>query len=290
MNRSLFAKSMFVFIVLPFAYATAQSSFAEELNAGDRAYKELKFEEAIRHFQNATALEPQSEAAHSYLGSAFAAEYIPGVETPENIELAENAIVEYKKVFELNSKSGQSLKGIASLYLQMKKFQDAKSLYRRAVQLVPDDPENYYSIGVICWTQAFTPRIRLRDKLALKPDEPLPIDYTGCWQLKESNAKVVEEGMTALAKAIDLRPDYDDAMVYMNLLYREQGEIQCADPGARAADLQAADHWSDLALNSRQKASSSAALRLILPEINSNGSLVEVLENRFRLILRDDCR
>jgi tetratricopeptide (TPR) repeat protein len=228
MNRFSLAKPVLGCVVVLSAYANAQSSFREELDAGVRAYKELKYDEAIHHFQNATALEPEDAAAHSNLARALTAEYIPGVEEPENVRLAKTAIIEYKKVLELNPKSEDSLKGAAYLYLQMKKFQNAKSFYQRAAKLVPEDPENYYSIGVINWTQAFTPRMKLRDRLGLRPEEPLPIHYTGCWELKESNAPIVEEGIAALAKAIDLRPDYDDAMAYMNLLIESERKFNVA--------------------------------------------------------------
>ena len=42
-------------------------------------------------------------------------------------------------------------------------------------------------------------------------------------------------------KAIELKPDYDDAMAYMNLMYRERADIQCGDPKANASDLKSAD-------------------------------------------------
>jgi hypothetical protein len=58
--------------------------------------------------------------------------------------------------------------------------------------------------------------------------------------------------MEMLAKALELRPDYDDAMAYMNLLYRERAEIQCGDPPSRAADLKAADHWVDLTMSTKK--------------------------------------
>ncbi len=48
-----------------------------------------------------------------------------------------------------------------------------------------------------------------------------------------------------LKKALQLRPDYDDAMAYLNLMYREKGDLECDDPAARAADLKTADEWVD---------------------------------------------
>ena len=40
-----------------------------------------------------------------------------------------------------------------------------------------------------------------------------------------------------LQKALQIRPDYDDAMAYLNLLYRERADYECDNPAARAADI-----------------------------------------------------
>jgi tetratricopeptide (TPR) repeat protein len=231
----------------------AQASFKEELDLGVLTYKEAKYEEASRHFQNATAIQPQNEIAHLYLATAYAQQYIPGVDLPENAHLGEMAVSEYQKVLEINSKSQNSLKGLAYLSLQMKKFDDAKAFYRRTIDEDPNDPETYYSIGVIDWTVAYTPRMKLREKLALKPDEPMPIDAPGCWELRDSNLDVINEGVNMMAKALELRHDYEDAMAYMNLLYRERAEIQCNDAESHASDLAKADHWVDLTMETKNR-------------------------------------
>ena len=51
--------------------------------------------------------------------------------------------------------------------------------------------------------------------------------------MKTKNTPMVEEGMQMLNKAIELRPDYDDAMAYLNLMWREKADIECGDPAAR---------------------------------------------------------
>src|SRR6266436_5718274 len=66
-----------------------------------------------------------------------------------------------------------------------------------------------------------------------------------CEMLRDKNSAVIQDGITMLQKALDLRPDYDDAMAYLNLLYREKGDLECDDPAARAADLKTADEWVD---------------------------------------------
>ena len=219
----------------------------DQLNKGVLAYKNAKYEEAINHFQQAVKLDPTLLNARLYLATAFAQQYIPGADAPDNNKMAEQAIDEYKEVLQRDPKNVNSVKGIAYLYLQMKQFDKAKEFYRKATELDPNDPEPYYSVAVIDWTQTYQPRMEERAKLGLKPDEPLK-DKKVCAALKEKNGSNIQEGIDNLKKALDLRPDYDDAMAYMNLMYRERADVTCDNPAERAADLKTADEWVDKTL------------------------------------------
>jgi tetratricopeptide (TPR) repeat protein len=68
----------------------------DHLNKGVQAYKNSKFEQAIDHFQQAVALDPSLINARLYLATAYAQQYIPGAETPENNHNGEQAIDQYK--------------------------------------------------------------------------------------------------------------------------------------------------------------------------------------------------
>jgi tetratricopeptide (TPR) repeat protein len=222
----------------------------DQLNKGVAAYKNAKYEEAINHFQDAVSLDPGLTNARLYLATAFAQQYIPGVDTPENLRNADQAVEQYKAVLEKDPRNVNSVKGIAYLYLQQKKFEDAKTYYRKALEIDPNDPEPYYSVAVIDWTQSYQPRMEARAKLGLKPEDPLGSKKDKealkvCAALKEKNMGVVQDGIDNLDKALQLRPDYDDAMAYLNLLYREKADVECADPAARTADLKTADEWVD---------------------------------------------
>jgi len=59
--------------------------------------------------------------------------------------------------------------------------------------------------------------------------------------------------MDSLSKALDLRPDYDDAMAYMNLMYRERADLECDDAAARTADLKSADDWVDKTMATKKR-------------------------------------
>jgi tetratricopeptide (TPR) repeat protein len=232
----------------------------DDLNKGVAAYKNARYEQAIDRFKEAVALDPSLQNAKLYLATAYAQQYIPGVDSPENLRNANAAIGQYKSVLESDARNVNSIKGIAYLYLQMKRFEDAKTYYRKAVDLDPNDPEAYYSVGVIDWTQAYQPRMEERAKIGLRPDEPLK-DKKLCSSLREKDSGVIQEGIDNLTKALQLRPDYGDAMAYMNLLYREKADRECDQPDQRAADLKTADDWVDktLAANKAKAAKQTGA-------------------------------
>jgi tetratricopeptide (TPR) repeat protein len=217
----------------------------DQLNKGVQSFKNARYEEAIDHFQNAVNLDPSLLNARLYLATAYMQQYIPGADTPDNNRMGQQAIDEYKSVLDRDPKNLTSVKGIGYLYMQMKKFDDAKQYYRQAAELDPNDPEPHYTVGVIDWTEAYAPAMEARAKVGVKPDEMLK-DKKVCAELKDKNAPYIEDGMAELNKALELRPDYDDAMAYMNLLYRRKADdMECDDPAARTADLKTADEWVD---------------------------------------------
>jgi len=214
----------------------------DHLNKGVQAYKSAHFEDAINHFQQAVSLDPSLLNARLYLATAYAQQYTPGVDTDDNNRMGQQAIDAYKQVLDRDPKNVNSVKGIAYIYLQMKKFEDAKTFYRKAIELDPNDAEPYYSVAVIDWTQAYQPRMEERAKLGLKPTERLK-DKKVCQALHDKSTDVVKDGIEMLNKALDLRKDYDDAMAYMNLMYREKADLECDDNAAYDADTKTADDW-----------------------------------------------
>jgi tetratricopeptide (TPR) repeat protein len=238
----------------------------DQLNKGVKAYKDNHYEQAIDHFQQSVRLDPSLINARMYLATAYVSQYIPGVDDPDNLRTAQSAIDEYQKVIAMNPSRDQkvnSAKGIAYLYLNMKKWDDAKKFYRMASDLDPNDPEPYYSVGVIDWTACYQPRMEERAKLGMKPEEHLSASNKDqkkvCAELKVKNAPAIQEGIDSLNKAIQLRPDYDDAMAYMNLMYREKADVECDDPAGRTEDLKTADHWVDETMRVKKAKAEKAA-------------------------------
>ncbi len=229
-------------------------SAREELNQGVVAYRAGETVSAAAHFRKATELDPDLRVAHLYLATAFAQQFIPGVDAPDNLIMAKQAIDEYQKVLQNDPGNINSLKGIAYIFMNTKQFDDSLAYYKKVVAADPNDAEAYYSVGVVDWTVVFkeTTTLKARAGLRVEDDVKAPRNQKLCDDLRTSNQEHIEEGLTMLRKAVALRADYSDAMVYVNLLYRRKADIDCNDPKARAADLKAAEHWADLAMSARQ--------------------------------------
>jgi len=123
---------------------------------------------------------------------------------------------------------------------------------------------------VIDWTQSYAPRQEERAKLGLKPEEPLPTkEKKVCESLRDRSLPKVDEGIQNLTKALQLRPDYDDAMAYLNLLYREKADLECGNPDARMADLKLADDWVDKTMATKKQKAEKLAQKgggIVTPE------------------------
>jgi tetratricopeptide (TPR) repeat protein len=218
----------------------------DELNKGIAEYKAAQYPAAVEHFKYAVELDPELPTARLYLATAYANQFVPGSQSDGNMQIAEQAITEFQKVLEMEPDNLNSISGIASLYFQMKRWDDAKEFYRKQIQLDPQNPEPYYSIGVINWTQTYQPRMVVRTRLNLQQEDPIR-DAKERAALAERNQPLIDEGMEMLNRAMELRPDYDDAMAYLNLLYREQADLR-DEPAAREEDLKTADSWMDKSL------------------------------------------
>lgn len=224
----------------------------DQLNKGVHAYRSAQFQQAIGFFRTAIELDPTLLNAKLYLATAFASQYIPGGESEENIKIAKTAIKEFGEVLKDDPQNVNSLFGIASIYYNMKMFEEAKEYQRKVIQVEPNNPEPYYWIGVIDWAISYPDNQSMRNDLKLL-DAAKPLPRRERQELAEKNSGVVEEGIESLEKAIDLRPNYSDAMAYLNLLYRQRADLQ-EETAAREEDIKLADSWMQKSLELKRAA------------------------------------
>ena len=207
------------------------------LNQGVAAFKEAQFDRAVENFKEAKQLDPDLLNARLYLATAYASQYIPGAPSEENKRHGEEAIAEYKSVLEKIPDNLSAIDGLASILYQMagqpfdeKKFEESKVYHQKHISLKPQDPQPYYSIGVIDWAIAYRGNTEMRADYnrahinkQVKDTEPLPPDVRKAYTDKYGT--MVDEGIASLKKATEINPEYDDAMTYLNLLYRRKADM-----------------------------------------------------------------
>jgi tetratricopeptide (TPR) repeat protein len=137
-------------------------------------------------------------------------------------EVAERALTDDRGAFETDPKN------FAALLLAMRKFDEARTYNLRALAAHPDDADALYLQGVLDWVVRYQPRLQLRSQLGLASSQPL--EGPACAQIRSANLEKVNEGLEMLSKAVKLRPNFADAMVYAALLYKERADYQCDDP------------------------------------------------------------
>jgi tetratricopeptide (TPR) repeat protein len=237
------------------------------LNKGVAAFKNGQYDAAVEDFKQAKDLDPSLLNARLYLATAYASQYIPGAPSEQNKNIGKQAVQEFKDILTNYPDNLSAIDGIGSILFQMagtpydpKLFEESKTYHQKHIQLKPEDPEPYYWIGVIDWTLAFRANGEMRKeynekniKKQVKDTEPLPAAIRG--EYLQKYGSLIDEGITALQKAITLRPDYDDAMAYLNLLYRRKADtVESADE--RASLLKQADDLVDRVKEVKQKRAS----------------------------------
>ena len=102
--------------------------------------------------------------------------------------------------------------------------------YQRASQASKPDPQLLYSVGVACWGMSY-------GDPTLDPVK---------------RVQVVDMGIEATKKSLDLDPEFFDAMAYYNLLFREKAKLATTFEEADRYNKEA-DVWLKKALELREK-------------------------------------
>jgi tetratricopeptide (TPR) repeat protein len=226
----------------------------DQLNKGVEAYKGAHYEEAINHFQRATQLDPSLPMAKSYLATALAQNVVPGLDTKDNLDMAQQAIGMLQEVLTKDPHDVNSMKQVAGIEFSIKRLDDAKGWQKKVLQEDPKDPEAAYTVGVIDWMEAHQNTLSALAPAGLNDDgegnakAPKKIMEP----LKTKNAPLVEEALQYLNQAVANRPNYDDAMAYLNLIYRRKADVDFGNEGARKEDLAKAEDWRTKAMGVRK--------------------------------------
>jgi len=241
MIRKLGILSALALLVL--ASASCQKLQARDnLNKGIKAFREGRFEKAVEFFDNATKLDPELTNAELYLATAYAQQFVPDFDSPENIKFAENAIKTFESVANKDPKNTSAVAGLAGMYQNLRRFDKAKEYYKKQTEVDPDNAVPYYAIGSTDWI--------------LVSDKQNPLS-------DEEKARLIAEGLEYIDKAINMNPNYEDALAYKNLLLRQKALLTKDPKEAKALEDEATEYFNKALAarkaNEEKKAGAAAA-------------------------------
>lgn len=228
-----------------------QVKAAVELNKGTEAYRLAHYDEAIAHFQKAVKLAPDLPMAKSYLATAVSQNIVPGLTTPGNLKLAQQAIDLFQDVLATDPHDVNSMKQIAGVEFSIKRLDDAKEWQKRVLAEDQKDAEAAYTVGVIDWMEAHQNMLRALMAAGFNDDGEGNANAPASAMefIKAQNSVLVEEGLGYLNQAVRNRSNYDNAMAYLNLMYRRKADLDWGNEAARKDDLAAAEEWTRKAMD-----------------------------------------
>jgi TonB family protein len=125
---------------------------------------------------------------------------------------------------------------LARTYAQTGRFDQAVAVLDDLAALEPNDPQAHQLVAVFYWEKAFK-------------DKSLPPDQT---------VRYIKSGIASTDRALAIRPDYVDALVYKNILLRMESGFE-TDPAARQAMIAEADALRNRAMELNRARGSAGA-------------------------------
>ncbi len=235
----------------------------DHLNKGVAAFKGAKYADAADHFKAAVELDPEFPTPRLYLATAYMQQYIPGAESPENTEMAKKATDEFMNVLKANPSDKLAIESLASLkYNQAQgiselekkfvKLDEAAEWYQKLVEVDPQNKQGLYSLAVITWLKWYAEYKPAREKMGMKPEEAGPFkDKKVKEELRAKWEPQLNKAVANLEKALQVDPEYDDAMAYMNLVIRQKADLAETKEDAEA-QVKVADNWVQKALDTKK--------------------------------------
>jgi TonB family protein len=232
------------------------------LEQGVEMFQSGRYQEAIAAFQKAAEFDPSDATALLYLGIAHTTQYIPGLQTPENTAHAKQANAAFLRVIEIAPANKTAFQYLASLCFReaqvltdqearIRKLDEARTWYQKLLLLDPQDKQGYQFVAMIDWMKCNPELMNARARLGMKPGDSGPLTDPALRQsLSVKYSPAIEDGIASLKKALEIDPQFEEAMTYMNLLIRARADLRDST-AAYQNDVKEAETWTQKAVETR---------------------------------------
>ncbi len=202
-----------------------------ELNEAARTYREGHFQEAEQHSRTALELDPNSKTALSFIARTIHAQYRPGVQTPENLAKANEAIQAYQRILEIDPKNDEAYKAIAYLYGAIKADDKLRSWIAARASDPSSNPEKraeaYIVLASKDWDCSFKiTELPTNKTTSVAAGNRATVTYNKT-DAKEFNTAqaCVKRGLEEIENAIKYDPSSESAWSYKTNLLLEASKL-----------------------------------------------------------------
>jgi tetratricopeptide (TPR) repeat protein len=236
----------------------------QEIKKGNEFFKAQQYQTALASYQEALRLDPGEKKLYKFIGLAYLGMYQPGSKHPKDLEFAAKAIENLKVYIEAHPEDKKAREFLVSMYLSTDRFDEAIAFYQEMLKADPKDSRAMQSLASMYFKKGdFDNGVRwLQERLKVEGNNPEVYYLIGvqAWDRSYNypdidparRAQIVEEGLQSLNKALELKPDYFEAISYINLLYREKAKLE-VDPAKQQEYLDTANRYLQQALELRKK-------------------------------------
>jgi tetratricopeptide (TPR) repeat protein len=253
----------------------------QEIKKGNEFLKAGQYQSALASYEEALRLDPGETKLNKHIGLAYMGLYQPGSKHPKDLEYAQKAIDHLKTYTAAYPEDAKAREYLISMYLNSERFDDAIDFYKNEMlKRDPKDSKAMQSLAMLYFKKGdFDNGVYwLKKRLEVEGNNPEVYYLIGvqAWDRSynfpdldpELRAKIVDEGMQALNKAVELKPDYFEAISYINLLWREKAKME-TDPAKKKEDIDLANKYLQQALDLRKQAQEKAKAAQATPEPGS---------------------
>ena len=204
-----------------------------QLNEAARAYREGRFPEAEQHSREAAQLDPDNKTAPMFIARTIHAQYRPGVQTPENIAKAQEAIEAYQQILAKNPQDDEAYKAIAYLYGAIKEDDKLSQWIAARAANESAEPEKRAEAYVVLASKHWDCSFKITELPTNKvttidpTNNKATVSYKKPKDQKEFDQAqmCVKQGLTEAENAIKFDPNNESAWSYKTNLLLEASKL-----------------------------------------------------------------
>jgi tetratricopeptide (TPR) repeat protein len=236
-------------------------------NSYDQLYKPAKQGDATNDGYIQKAIENYRKAADKNTDKQWkksSLEYLAAAYGSDKLNDAAKAEPVYKEIIALDPTEPTNYLALAKLYEDSGRYDEAEAEFTKAREVKPNDPSVLATIASYYNRQGDFPKTidALEKAAALEPNNPEGYHRvaTFYWEkankdyrLKENEKRdYIMKGLQMEDKALNLNPDYMEAMTYKNILLRMQANTE-KDPAKQKQLIEDADKLRNKVIDAQKR-------------------------------------